>query len=146
VYTAHARDRMRQRRISDDEVETVLADHHTTYPDREGTLIVIPHRGGRSGSPICTIPGWHTGSRVILDEAHAPPSAGMAGILKPPSEPGPDRPATLARWPHVSHWLTRIQAEPPWKVCHSQPGAGPEPAVWRAGGLASGGDRGSLPW
>lgn len=47
MYTAHARDRMRQRQISEGEVETVLADHHTSYPDREGNLIMIGHPGGR---------------------------------------------------------------------------------------------------
>jgi hypothetical protein len=38
---------MRQRQISEGEVETVLADHHTSYPYREGNSIVIGHSGGR---------------------------------------------------------------------------------------------------
>jgi hypothetical protein len=38
---------MRQRRISEEEVEAVLADYHTEYPDRQGNRIVIGRPGDR---------------------------------------------------------------------------------------------------
>lgn len=46
-YTRHARDQMALRGISEAEVEAVLADFHTEYPDREGNRIVIGRPGGR---------------------------------------------------------------------------------------------------
>ncbi|MHB8313862.1 MAG: DUF4258 domain-containing protein [Candidatus Dormibacteria bacterium] len=38
---------MRERQVPEGEVEMVLADHYTSYPDREGNLIVIGDPGGR---------------------------------------------------------------------------------------------------
>lgn len=38
---------MKERRISTAEVEDVLENFHTEYPDREGNRIVIGHPGGR---------------------------------------------------------------------------------------------------
>ena len=38
---------MKERQISEAEVEAVLADRHTDYPDREGNGIVIGHPDGR---------------------------------------------------------------------------------------------------
>ena len=46
-YSVHARKRMRERRISEAEVENVLANHHTRYPDREGNAVLIGHPSGR---------------------------------------------------------------------------------------------------
>ena len=46
-YSVHARERMRERRISEAEVEDVLTNHHTRYPDREGNAVLIGHPGGR---------------------------------------------------------------------------------------------------
>jgi len=40
--------RMRQRRISEAEVEAVLADHHTDYPGNvSGRRVLIGHPNGR---------------------------------------------------------------------------------------------------
>jgi hypothetical protein len=38
---------MAARRISEEEVEVVLTDYHTEYPDKKGNRIVIGHPGGR---------------------------------------------------------------------------------------------------
>jgi len=38
-YTRHARDRMRQRRISEKEVEYCLENYHTHYTDKAGNPI-----------------------------------------------------------------------------------------------------------
>src|SRR2546425_826101 len=59
-YSVHARKRMRERRISEAEVENVLANHHTRYPDRGGTAVL---RGPRGGGGI----------RVVGQKASAPP-------------------------------------------------------------------------
>ena len=39
VYTRHARDRMRERRITEEEVEYCLDNYHTFYSDSEGNSI-----------------------------------------------------------------------------------------------------------
>ncbi|MGC2192643.1 MAG: DUF4258 domain-containing protein, partial [Candidatus Dormiibacterota bacterium] len=41
------REQMARRGISRKEVEAVLADYHTEYPDRQGNRIVIGHPAGR---------------------------------------------------------------------------------------------------
>ena len=38
---------MAARRISEEEVEAVLTDYHTEYPDKKGNRIVMGHPGGR---------------------------------------------------------------------------------------------------
>jgi len=47
TYSNHARLRMTQRRVSESEVEAVLAEYHTRYHDRDGNDILIAHPGGR---------------------------------------------------------------------------------------------------
>lgn len=39
VYTRHARSRMRERRITEEEVEYCLKNYHTCYSDSEGNPI-----------------------------------------------------------------------------------------------------------
>lgn len=46
-YDPHARMRMRERGITELEVEAVLRDHHTSYTDRKGNPIYIGHPNGR---------------------------------------------------------------------------------------------------
>jgi uncharacterized protein DUF4258 len=47
AYTRHARRRMAQRRISEAEVEAVLASYHTSRHDRKGNEVLIGRIGGR---------------------------------------------------------------------------------------------------
>jgi hypothetical protein len=47
VYSKHARLRMRQRVIAEVEVEDVLENYHTSYPDKDGNSILIGHPHGR---------------------------------------------------------------------------------------------------
>jgi hypothetical protein len=47
VYSSHARNRMEQRRVSEEEVEAVLTQSHTTYASRDGTTVYIGRPGGR---------------------------------------------------------------------------------------------------
>jgi len=47
TYTQHAREQMGKRRISDAEVEDVLANFHTSYTDRKGNPIYIGRPNGR---------------------------------------------------------------------------------------------------
>jgi len=47
VYDPHARLRMRERRVTELEVEQVLENWHTRYTDRRGNPILIGHPWGR---------------------------------------------------------------------------------------------------
>ncbi len=47
IYTDHALDQMRDRRISRAEVEACWNDHHTTYCDKKGNTIYIADVAGR---------------------------------------------------------------------------------------------------
>ena len=47
IYSTHARIRMRQRSVSEYEVEFVLRHHHTEYPDRDGNRVLLGDPGGR---------------------------------------------------------------------------------------------------
>lgn len=47
TYSYHARLRMQERHISEEEIEETLADYHTSYTDRKGNPIYIGHPGGR---------------------------------------------------------------------------------------------------
>jgi hypothetical protein len=47
IYSRHARDRMAQRRVSEEEVEAVLTRGHTKYASREKTTVYIGRPGGR---------------------------------------------------------------------------------------------------
>jgi hypothetical protein len=47
TYTRHARERMAERNITEQEVEATLEDHHTEYPDRAGNRVYIGHPDGR---------------------------------------------------------------------------------------------------
>lgn len=42
-YTLHARDRMKQRRITKDEVRNCIDNYHTTYQDARGNSIYKAH-------------------------------------------------------------------------------------------------------
>jgi hypothetical protein len=46
-YSYHARQRMRMRRISEAEVETVVKSPHTTYPDGNGNTCLVADVGTR---------------------------------------------------------------------------------------------------
>jgi hypothetical protein len=45
--TQHARDRMRQRRITEKDIEAVLANPHLTYGDGQGNRRFVGDAGGR---------------------------------------------------------------------------------------------------
>jgi hypothetical protein len=47
IYTRHARDQMRDRRISEMEVESCWNDHDITYTDKKGNPNYIADVGGR---------------------------------------------------------------------------------------------------
>ena len=47
TYTEHARLRMAERGISEEEVEAVLTDHVMSWTDRKGNPIYIGLTGGR---------------------------------------------------------------------------------------------------
>lgn len=47
TYSYHARLRMRERNISEDEVESVLNEYHTSYTDKKGNPIYVGHPNGR---------------------------------------------------------------------------------------------------
>lgn len=47
IYTTHAREQMRNRGISEMEVESCWNNHHTTYSDRKGNPNYIADVEGR---------------------------------------------------------------------------------------------------
>lgn len=47
VYTNHARKRMNERNISEEEVELCLEHHHTSYKDKKGNPIYKADIGSR---------------------------------------------------------------------------------------------------
>lgn len=46
-FTRHARNRMRLRRVSSDEVHTVLVEHYRAYTDVRGNTVLIGRPNGR---------------------------------------------------------------------------------------------------
>ena len=47
TYSRHARIRMAQRSISEEEVEAVLDDYHTSYTDLKGNPVYVGRPSGR---------------------------------------------------------------------------------------------------
>lgn len=46
-YSGHARARMKQRSISEDEVEACVEHFEVSYKDRKGNPVFVAHVGGR---------------------------------------------------------------------------------------------------
>jgi hypothetical protein len=56
IYTNHVRDEMGRRRITEEDVEAALANHHTSYPGTNpGRATIVRVGTGMNGRSLCVV-------------------------------------------------------------------------------------------